>query len=56
MQAKADELYTYTLQAIADYRVQIGELKEVLMDQYVLSKDAIFALLEQQQLGGAAPA
>ncbi|MQA40433.1 AAA family ATPase [Rugamonas aquatica] len=56
VQAKADELYTYTLQAIADYRVQIGELKEVLMDQYVLSKDAIFALLEQQQLGGAAPA
>ncbi|OEZ97843.1 AAA family ATPase [Duganella sp. HH101] len=50
VEAKADELYSYTLQAIADYRVQIGELKEVLMDQYVLSKDAIFALLAQQQL------
>jgi cell division protease FtsH len=50
VQAKADELYTYTLRAIADYRVQIGELKEVLMEQYVLSKDAIFALLERQNL------
>jgi len=48
VQAKADELYTYTLQSINDYREQISELKEVLMDQYVLSKDAIFALLEQQ--------
>ncbi|NYE61982.1 cell division protease FtsH [Duganella sp. 1224] len=47
--AKADELYSYTLTAIADYREQIAELKGVLMDQYVLSKDAIFALLEQQQ-------
>jgi len=50
VQAKADELYSYTLGAIADYREQIDELKEVLMDQYVLSKDAIFALLEKQQL------
>lgn len=49
VQAKADELYTYTLQSINDYREQISELKDVLMDQYVLSKDAIFALLEQQQ-------
>jgi cell division protease FtsH len=56
VQAKADELYTYTLQAIADYRVQIGELKEVLMEQYVLSKDAIFALLERQNLDLAHPA
>ena len=49
VQAKSDELYTYTLQAIADYREQILELKDVLMDQYVLSKDAIFSLLEEQQ-------
>jgi cell division protease FtsH len=49
VEAKADELYSYTLTAIADYRDQISELKGVLMDQYVLSKDAIFALLEQQQ-------
>ncbi|MYM71165.1 AAA family ATPase [Duganella sp. FT109W] len=49
VEAKADELYSYTLTAIADYRDQITELKGVLMDQYVLSKDAIFALLEQQQ-------
>lgn len=49
VEAKADELYSYTLTAIADYRDQISELKGILMDQYVLSKDAIFALLEQQQ-------
>ena len=49
VQAKSDELYSYTLQAIGDYKGQIEELKEVLLDQYVLSKDAIFALLEQQQ-------
>jgi cell division protease FtsH len=49
VEAKADELYSYTLTAIADYRDQITELKGILMDQYVLSKDAIFALLEQQQ-------
>jgi cell division protease FtsH len=49
VEAKADELYSYTLKAIADYRDQIDELKGVLMDQYVLSKDAIFALLEEQQ-------
>jgi len=49
VQAKSDELYTYTLAAIADYREQILELKDVLMDQYVLSKDAIFSLLEEQQ-------
>ncbi|NVD69160.1 AAA family ATPase [Duganella sp. BJB1802] len=55
VQAKADELYSYTLGAIADYRVAIDELKEVLMEQYVLSKDAIFSLLEQRQLS-AAPA
>ncbi|MYM25615.1 AAA family ATPase [Duganella sp. FT135W] len=50
VQAKADELYSYTLKAIADYREPIEQLKGVLMDQYVLSKDAIFALLEQQKL------
>jgi len=49
VEAKADELYTYTLGAIADYREQISELKDVLMEQYVLSKDAIFALLEKQR-------
>ncbi|MBV7537234.1 AAA family ATPase [Duganella sp. sic0402] len=48
VEAKADELYSYTLNAIADYREHIDALKGVLMDQYVLSKDAIFALLEQQ--------
>lgn len=54
VESKADELYSYTLTAIADYRWQIEELKGVLMDQYVLSKDQIFSLLEQQQLKKAA--
>ena len=49
VQAKADELYSYTLLAMVDYKAQIDELKDVLLDRYVLSKDAIFALLEQQQ-------
>ena len=54
VQAKADELYSYTLGALGDYRGQMEELKDVLMEQYVLSKDAIFALLAQQQLAAAA--
>ncbi|WP_295990505.1 AAA family ATPase [Rugamonas sp.] len=49
VQAKSDELYSYTLRAIADYKGQIEALKDVLLDRYVLSKDAIFALLEQQR-------
>ncbi|MYM81764.1 AAA family ATPase [Duganella sp. FT50W] len=49
VEAKADELYSYTLRAIADYRGQIEALQGVLMEQYVLSKDQLFALLEQQQ-------
>ena len=53
VQAKADELYTYTLQAIGDYREHIAALKEVLMEQYVLSKDSVFTLLQQRGLGGA---
>jgi cell division protease FtsH len=48
VEAKADELYSYTLGAIADYRDHIEQLKGVLMDQYVLSKDAIFALLDER--------
>ncbi|MET3132625.1 cell division protease FtsH [Oxalobacteraceae bacterium GrIS 1.11] len=48
VQAKADELYNYTLGAIGDYKDLIAELKDVLLDEYVLSKDAIFTLLEQR--------
>jgi cell division protease FtsH len=48
VEAKADELYSHTLRAIGDYRAVMESLKDELMDRYVLSKDAIFALLEQR--------
>ena len=49
VQAKSDELYSYTLGAIADYKALIESLKDTLLDQYVLSKDAVFALLEERR-------
>ncbi|CAN7208040.1 AAA family ATPase [Massilia sp. LjRoot122] len=48
VQEKADELYSYTLDAIRDYKLVIESLKDTLMDEYVLSKDAVFALLEER--------
>lgn len=48
VEAKADELYSYTLQAIGDYRAVMDSIKDVLLERYVLSKDAIFALLEER--------
>jgi len=48
VEAKADELYSDTLKAIGDYREVMDGLKDVLMEQYVLSKDQIFALLEER--------
>jgi cell division protease FtsH len=47
VEEKSDELYSYTLNAIRDYREVIVALKDTLLDQYVLSKDAVFALLEE---------
>jgi cell division protease FtsH len=49
VEEKSDELYSYTLDAIRDYRDVIVAIKDTLLDQYVLSKDAVFALLEQHQ-------
>lgn len=46
VEAKADELYSHTLRAIGDYQELIDGLKDVLLERYVLSKDAIFELLE----------
>ena len=46
VEEKADELYSYTLSAIRDYRHVIELLKETLLERYVLSKDDVFALLE----------
>ncbi|WP_426114881.1 AAA family ATPase [Massilia sp. PWRC2] len=48
LQAKSDELYSYTLGAIGDYKAVIESIKDTLLDQYVLSKDAVFALLEER--------
>jgi cell division protease FtsH len=49
VEEKSDELYSYTLNAIRDYEDVIVALKETLLDQYVLSKDAVFALLEEHK-------
>ena len=49
VEEKSDELYSYTLDAIRDYEAVIVALKDTLLDQYVLSKDAVFALLEQHE-------
>ncbi|UMR31274.1 AAA family ATPase [Massilia sp. MB5] len=48
VEAKADELYSHTLQAIGDYRAVMDSIKDVLLERYVLSKDAVFALLEER--------
>jgi cell division protease FtsH len=48
VEAKSDELYSYTLGAIADYREVIESIKDTLLDQYVLSKDAVFDLLAER--------
>ncbi|SFU88856.1 AAA family ATPase [Pseudoduganella namucuonensis] len=48
VEAKADELYSYTLGAIGDYRDAMDSIKGVLLERYVLSKDAIFELLEER--------
>jgi cell division protease FtsH len=47
VEEKSDELYNYTLNSIRDYKDVILSIKETLLDQYVLSKDAVFDLLEQ---------
>ncbi|WP_313705233.1 AAA family ATPase [Massilia sp.] len=49
MEEKADELYSYTLGAMRDYRAMMESIKDTLLEQYVLSKDAVFALLEERK-------
>jgi cell division protease FtsH len=49
VEEKSDELYTYTLNSIRDYEDVIVSIKDTLLDQYVLSKDAVFDLLEQHK-------
>ncbi|MGZ3254105.1 MAG: AAA family ATPase, partial [Burkholderiaceae bacterium] len=49
VEAKADELYTHTLDAIGEYKDLLAVLKSALLDRYVLSKDDIFSLLVQER-------
>ena len=48
VEEKSDELYSYTLGAIRDYKEVIESIKDTLMEQYVLSKDAVFSLLDER--------
>lgn len=48
VEEKSDELYSYTLGAIRDYKDVIESIKDTLLEQYVLSKDAVFDLLEER--------
>ena len=53
VEAKADELYNTALSSMHGYRSTIEFLKEALMERYVLSKDDVFALLEEQHFAVA---
>lgn len=46
VEEKADELYTRTLEAMKGYKHLIEALTGTLLERYVLSKDEVFALLE----------
>ena len=46
VESKADELYTNTLEAMKEYTDLILALKDTLLERYVLSKDEVFALLD----------
>ncbi len=47
VEAKADELYTRTLEAMKTYKELISALTGTLLERYVLSKDEVFALLTE---------
>lgn len=47
VEAKADELYSQTLEAMKGYKQLVWELKDTLMERYVLSKDEVFELLAE---------
>jgi cell division protease FtsH len=57
VEAKADELYSRTLEAMKSYKDMAWALKDTLLERYVLSKDEVFELLaeltEEQQLEAA---
>jgi cell division protease FtsH len=47
VETKADELYTRTLEAVTGYKDIISQMKDTLLERYVLSKDEVFALLAE---------
>jgi cell division protease FtsH len=49
VEAKADELYSQTLTVMASYRGWMEQLKTMLMERYVLSKDEVFELIAELQ-------
>ena len=51
LEQKADELYEHTLKAMASYQDWMAQLKDTLMERYVLSKDEVFDLLARLQAG-----
>ena len=53
LEQKADELYARTLTVIGEYRGWMSQLKDVLMERYVLSKDEVFELLENLYRNGS---
>lgn len=47
LEVKSDELYSRTLQAIKGYAELMAAIKTTLLERYVLSKDEVFALLDE---------
>ena len=47
VEAKSDELYSRSLQAIKSYAELIEAIKTTLLERYVLSKDEVFILLDE---------
>jgi cell division protease FtsH len=47
VEAKADELYSQTLETVKGYKDLIVAIKGTLLERYVLSKDEVFALLQE---------
>ncbi|MDQ9170551.1 AAA family ATPase [Oxalobacteraceae bacterium R-40] len=47
VEAKADELYSRTLESMKGYKDMAWALKDTLLERYVLSKDEVFELLAE---------
>ncbi len=56
VEQKSDELYSQTLRTIASYQSWMLQLKDTLMERYVLSKDEVFELIGNLQTTDPLPA